>query len=232
MANPQTIQNPVSPRGSVYQLFGLPGSARSPISVQCQLPAAQNITKEITSPASGTWIVPPGVFSVQAETWAGGGAGAAANLSRQLVGGGGGGAEYAQEPALNVLPGQQVPWSIGAGGTPGQLVPTVVQYTRGGLGHWTCPANVTTVLAETWGGGAAEAAREPEAAAARSTPLSTMPVTPGKTYAVWTGNSRLLGQTQVPAPRRSRPGRAQHVLVRASEQRQSPHLVRARSCAA
>ena len=186
VANPQTVQNSPSPRGAVYQMLGLPGSARSPVSVQCQLPAAQNITKEITSPATGNWVVPPGVYSVQAEAWAGGGAGAAANLTRALFGGGGGGGEYAQEPALNVLPGRQIPWSIGAGGTPGQLQNTVVQYTKAGLGHWLCPPNVTNILVETWGGGAAGGAGAGGGGGGEYA-YANVPVTPGQTYVTWTG---------------------------------------------
>jgi hypothetical protein len=186
VANPQTIQNPVSPRGSVYQLFSMPGSARSPVSVQCQLPAAAPVTKEITTPSSGTWVVPPGVYSVQAEAWGAGGAGAALNLSRAICGGGGGGGGYSQEPALPVLPGQKIPWSIGAGGLPGQLAPTVTQYTSPGLGHWTCPANVTSVLAEVWGGGAAGGAGAGGGGGGAYGRLN-LPVTPGMTYSLWTG---------------------------------------------
>ena len=186
VANPQTIQNSPSPRGAVYQMLGLPGSARAPVSVQCQLPAAQNITKEITTPSTGNWIVPPGVYSVQAEAWGGGGAGAAANLTRTLFGGGGGGAEYAQEPSLSVVPGQQVPWSLGAGGTPGQLQNTVVQYNRAGLGHWTCPPNVTNILAEVWGGGGAGGAGAGGGGGAEYA-YANIPVTPGTTYSLWTG---------------------------------------------
>ena len=186
VANPQTIQNTVSPRGSVYNLFSLPGSARAPVSVQCQLPASANISKEITAPSTGQWIVPPGVYSVQAETWAGGGAGAATNLARNICGGGGGGGEYAQEPALPVVPGQRVPWSIGAGGTPGQLVNTVIQYTRDGLGHWTCPANVTSVLAEVWGAGAAGGAGAGGGGGGEYA-RCRVAVTPGTTYSLWTG---------------------------------------------
>lgn len=186
VANPQTIQNGISPRGTVYQMLALPGSARAPVSVQCQLPAAQNQTKEITTPSTGTWIVPPGVYSVQAEAWAGGGAGAASNLSRVLFGAGGGGGEYAQEPALSVLPGQQVPWSIGGGGTPGQLVNTVVQFNKSGTGHWTCPANVTNVLVEAWGGGGAGGAGAGGGGGGEYA-YSHVPVTPGTTYVVCTG---------------------------------------------
>jgi hypothetical protein len=185
-ANPQTIQNAVSPRGSLYNLFALPGSARSPVSVQCQLPAGKNITKEITAPATGSWIVPPGVYSVQAEAWGAGGPGASSSAGRLLGGGGGGGGEYAQEPALSVIPGQSVPWSVGAPGTPGQLASTVVQYTSYGLGHWTCPANVTSVFAEMWGGGAAGGAGSGGGGGAEYAAVN-MPVTPGVTYTVWTG---------------------------------------------
>lgn len=74
-AQPQTTSNPTSPRGTVYNMFGLPGSARSPINLEAQLPAAAPLTREFTSAGSGTWQVPAGVYSVSAEAWAGGGAG-------------------------------------------------------------------------------------------------------------------------------------------------------------
>ncbi len=183
-SNPQTIQNPMSPRGSLYNLFSLPGSARSPISVQCQLPAAANISKEITGPSTGYWTVPPGVYSVQAEGWAGGGAGSAVNLNRAICGGGGGGGEYAQEPALPVIPGQRVPWSVGAAGTPGQLASTIIQYTKDGLGHWTCPANVTSLTAEVWGAGAAGGAGSGGGGGAEYA-RARIAVVPGTTYSLW-----------------------------------------------
>lgn len=185
VANPQTVQNAVSPRGSLYNLFSLAGSARSPISVQCQLPAGQNITKEITTPATGYFIVPPNVYNLQGEGWGGGGAGAALNLGRSISGGGGGGAEYAQEPSMSVYPGQKIPWSIGAAGLPGQLTNTVVQYTNTGLSHWTCPPNVFSVLAEIWGGGAAGPAGGGGGGGAEYA-RAHVPVTPGVTYSLWT----------------------------------------------
>jgi hypothetical protein len=187
IANPQTIQNPLSPRGSLYNLFSLAGTARSPLSVQCQLPAAASKVQEITTPQSGGyWITPPGVYSVFAETWAGGGAGAALDLSRAIAGGGGGGAEYAAEPALPVVPGQKVPFSIGAGGLPAQLASTVIQYTSPGLAHWTCPANVTSVLVECWGGGGAGAAGS-GGGGGGGYGSKTQAVTPGATYYLWVG---------------------------------------------
>jgi hypothetical protein len=184
VATGQTQQNQVSPRGNLFNLFALPGSARSPISVQCQLPAAQNIVKEITTPATGSWIVPPGVYAVQGEAWGGGGAGSSTNLSRAIAGAGGGGAGYSQEPVLNVMPGQQVPWSLGSAGLPGQLVNTVIQFTTPGLGHWTCPAGVTSVLAETWGGGGAGAAGG-GGGGGGGYGAKGVTVVPGTTYYLW-----------------------------------------------
>lgn len=401
VANPQTVANTISPRGTVYNLFGLPGSARSPISVQCQLPAAQNIIKEITAPATGTWITPPGVYNVQAECFGGGGAGGSAlfydgvissfsplawwklgtntndsssapvhnltgtaltqsqtnsavvsndstsfngstskaiaayqisglkrmtvagwincnnvgqastiiansstpsdnmgftlnisstapftanasvgngttfatataasevpatgwthiaftwdaatvrlyvngaqvataaltgalglgtaneigvgfnpksvsgffeglmqeiailpavlNANQMLalanagcaIGGGGGGGEYACEPILDVMPGIAIPWSIGAGGQPAQLTQTVVQFTNPGMSHWTCPPNVTQVLAEVWGAGAAGAAGGGGGGGGGYSQVLE-PVVPGTTYNLWCGKA-------------------------------------------
>lgn len=188
-ANPQTIQNAMSPRGSLYNLFALPGSARSPISVQCQLPAALPVTRELTTPvapAVGTFIVAPGVFSMNAECVGGGGAGAACNLNRAIAGAGGGGGEWAQEPALAVMPNMRIPYVIGAGGSPGQLVNTVVQFTNPGLGHWTCPQNITSVLAEVWGAGAAGAAGGGGGGGGGYAAIQQA-VTPGTTYYLWVG---------------------------------------------
>ena len=184
VANPPTIQNPVSPRGNLYNIFNVPGGARAPVTVQCQLPASKNKVLEITTPATGNWIVPPGVYAVAAEAWGAGGGGAATNLARNLCGGGGGGGEYAGEPVLSVTPGDYVPWSLGQAGLPGQLVNTVVQFTTPGVGHWTCPAGVTSVLMETWGGGGAGGAGG-GGGGGGGYGAKTQTVTPGTTYYVF-----------------------------------------------
>ena len=188
-ASPQTAQSTISPRGSLYNLFALPGSARSPVSVQCQLPASAPITKELTSPlgSAGTFIVPPGVYSLNAEAWGGGGAGASVNVGYALAGGGGGGGEYAAEPALAVMPGTKIPYSLGSAGLAAQISSTVVQYTSGGqLAHWTCPANVTSVLVECWGGGGAGAAGGGGGGGGEYR-SKTQTVVPGTTYLVYAG---------------------------------------------
>ncbi len=186
VAVPQTVANQASPRGILYNLFSLPGSARAPINVQCQLPATAPVTQEITTPATGNWIVPPGVYQVKGEVWGGGGAGATVNQARATAGGGGGGGEYAAEPILNVIPGTQVPYSLGSGGTPSQLQNTVIDFTSPGLSHWTCPSNVSSVLVECWGGGAAGAAGS-GGGGAGGYASATIGVTPGVTYLLTVG---------------------------------------------
>lgn len=186
VANPATISNAVSPRGTVYNLFSLTGTARSPINVQCQLPSIAPTTVELTTPATGNWVVPDGVYSVFAEAFAAGGAGASTNAAGTVVGGGGGAGEYAAEPVLAVTPGTQVPYSIGNAGVAAQLTSTVLQFTNPGLGHWTCPANVTSVLAETWGAGGAGAAGG-GGGEGGSYASKTLTVTPGVTYYVYAG---------------------------------------------
>jgi hypothetical protein len=183
-ANPSSIANATTPRGLVYNLFGIKGTARAPISVQCQLPSSNNLqSQELTS--SGTWTVPAGVYSVKAEAWGGGGAGASVNSNQ--AGAGGGGAEYAAEPSLPVTPGTAIPVNIGAAGVPAQLAPTVVQFKSTQLGHWTCPPNVTSVKVECWGAGAAGGAGAGGAGGGGYSANPSVSVTPGTTYYMWVG---------------------------------------------
>lgn len=186
VAVPQTVANQASPRGILYNLFSLPGSARSPINVQCQLPATAPVVQEITSPASGSWIVPPSVYALQVEAWGGGGAGATVNQARPTAGGGGGGGEYAQEPLLSVIPGTAVPYVLGTAGTPSQIQDTVIDFSSPGLSHWLCPPNVTSILAECFGGGAAGAAGSGGGGAGGYS-ASTLTVVPGTTYFISVG---------------------------------------------
>lgn len=180
-AVPQTVANQPSPRGNLYNLFSLPGSARAPVNVQCQLPAAAPVTQEITTPASGNWIVPAGVYQVEAECWGAGGAGATTDQARATSGGGGGGGEYAAEPVLAVTPGTAVPYSIGQGGTPVQVTETVQQLVSPGLHAWTAPSGVTSVFVELWGAGAAGAAGS-GGGGAGAYASATLTVSPGTAY--------------------------------------------------
>lgn len=181
---PETISNnPGTPRGNIFNIFGAPGSARSPISVQAQLPTQTgNVVTELTK--SGTWKVPQGVYSLQAECWGGGGAGGSTSLGggvgRAL--GGGGGGEYAAEPSISVVPGTLIPYTIGAGGTAGPLVNTVNTFNDPGVGHWICPAGVSSIQVECWGAGAAGSAGGGGGGGGEYAKEASVTVTPGKTY--------------------------------------------------
>lgn len=187
---PWSITNPASPRGNVYNLLGLPGTARAPINVVTQLPAQAPATKEFTS-GSGTWTVPDYVYNIAlAEAFGGGGAGSSVSsgTATNLGGAGGGGGAYAAEQGLVVTPGTQIPYSCGAGGTAVQLNPTVVTFTHTGLNHWTCPSGVTQLQIELWGGGGAGAAGGGGGGGGEYARLSNYTVTPGQTYSMWVGN--------------------------------------------
>lgn len=71
-------------------------------------------------PGSGSWIVPDGVIKVTLQVWGAGGAGGSAfcglaTTNTQVRGGGGAGGSYASVK-MNVIPGQIINYTIGAGG--------------------------------------------------------------------------------------------------------------------
>lgn len=176
VANPNTITAP-STRCNNINLVGFAGSARTPITTQVQLPASAAVSQELYG--SGVWWPPPGVTSVQVECIGGGGAGG--SVTAAGIGGGGGGGEYAQEPAVSVTPGTSVPYNCGAGGMAPQPQ-QVVTFSTPGTGNWTCPANVTSVKVECWGGGAAGASGGAGGNGGCYTFSNSVTVTPGKVY--------------------------------------------------
>ncbi len=86
-------------------------------------PATITETVAIAAPDSGTWTVPPGVYSMTIDTWGGGGAGGSAynentsGANTQARGGGGAGGSFASR-TLRVTPGQVISYTVGAGGLP------------------------------------------------------------------------------------------------------------------
>ena len=148
-ANPPSIAAAASTRGTVYNIMGTAGTARTPVSCQFQLPQTAPVSQELAG--TGQWWPPPGVTSVKAECIGAGGSGGARTTTGQ--GGGGGGGEYAAEAAVTVAAGVPVPFSVGTGGQSG-AAQSVVTFNTPGSGYWTCPAGVTTVKAECWGSGA------------------------------------------------------------------------------
>jgi hypothetical protein len=176
-ANPPSLSNPASQRGVVYNIMGTAGTARTPVSTQFQLPQSGPVTSELHG--TGQWWPPVGVTSVQAECVGAGGAGATRTTSG--FGGGGGGGEYAAEAALTVAAGTPVPYSCGAAGSSGASQ-QVTTFTQPGTGNWTCPAGVTTVKAECWGGGGQGAAGGGGGGGSEYAAETTLAVTPGRVY--------------------------------------------------
>src|SRR5688572_32778140 len=73
-----------------------------------------------TFTANGSFTVPCGVNSITVQCWGGGGGGAGDNVVGPggISGGGGGGGGYSTN-VLVVVPGQVIPYTVGAGGTGG-----------------------------------------------------------------------------------------------------------------
>jgi hypothetical protein len=182
VANPPSLASPASQRGVVYKIMGTPGTARTPVSCQFQLPQSGSVSAELSG--SGLWWPPVGVTSAQAECIGGGGAGGTRSTSGAA--GGGGGGEYAAEATLTVAAGTPVPYSCGAGGTTG-AAQQVITFTQAGNGSWTCPANVTAVKAECWGGGARGADGGGGGGGGEYAAEATLAVTAGKSYAFFVG---------------------------------------------
>jgi hypothetical protein len=111
----QTV-TPVT-RGNLYTLYGLLGTARAPASLSFQQPPTAGTPTTITAAGVGNYTVPGATAWLKVEAIGAGGAGASETAAG--VGGGGGGGEYAREDIFACSPGQVIPYSVGAGGTPG-----------------------------------------------------------------------------------------------------------------
>jgi hypothetical protein len=187
VANPPSLASPASLRGITYTLMGVMGTARSPFTAQFQLPQSGVVTQQLTG--TGVWWPPVGVTAVKAECTGAGGSGGARTTTG--FGGGGGGGEYAMEPSLTVVPGTPVPFSCGSPGQSGASQ-VVVTFSQAGTGSWTCPAGVTTVLAECWGGGATGAAGGGGGGGGEYAAEPSLAVTPGKVYQFTVGRGGTL----------------------------------------
>lgn len=182
IANPWSLQVPASQRGVIYNVMGVPGTARTPVTAQFQLPQSGPVSQTLSG--TGVWWPPVGVTSVKAECIGAGGSGGARTTSGQ--GGGGGGGEYAMEPSLTVAPGTPVPYSCGTGGQSGASQ-QVLTFAQAGSGSWVCPTGVTTIKAECWGGGARGADGGGGGGGGEYAAEPSLAVTPGKTYAFFVG---------------------------------------------
>jgi hypothetical protein len=111
----QTV-TPVT-RGSVYTLFGVGGTADTPVSLQFQQAPVPGTPTVISAAGAGNYTVPGGTAWLSVTAIGGGGAGA--GLTAAGFGGGGGGAESATEQVFPCAPAQVIPYVVGAGGTQG-----------------------------------------------------------------------------------------------------------------
>ena len=114
-APPPVVGAPSSARGTVYELAGLPGTARAPVSLQFQQSGTKAYVRQLTvQGANQQWVCPPGVSTVAVFAIGGGGSGAGNSGSQ--AGGGGGGGGSAANAAVAVTAGKAYSFTVGNGG--------------------------------------------------------------------------------------------------------------------
>jgi hypothetical protein len=118
MAVPPPVAVTAPLAAAVYELAGLPGTARAPVSLQFQQSGTQSFTRKFTLPGAFTWLCPAGVTSVAVYEVGGGGAGGMVGAAVTYTGGGGSGAS-ANNGAIAVTPGVVYSGFVGFGGTTG-----------------------------------------------------------------------------------------------------------------
>ena len=117
-AYPSTTIAAATTRGTVYDVHGVAGTHRAPVSITATAPPTPGSATAITAAGPGLYTVPASTVYVGAAGIGGGGPGATMTVAG--IGGGGGGAEEAAEPQLpGSSAGVVIPYSVGAGGGPG-----------------------------------------------------------------------------------------------------------------
>jgi hypothetical protein len=114
---PSAIPVIPSSRGTIYQLNGVLGTIHCQAALSFQQGPAPGTPVVLSTPGAGLYTVPAGTSYLSVSATGAGGAGASETAAG--AGGGGGGGENATEPLFPATPGQQIPYSIGAGGTSG-----------------------------------------------------------------------------------------------------------------
>ena len=117
-AYPSTTIAAATTRGTVYDVHGVAGTHRAPVSITANAPPTAGTATVVTATGAGTYTSPGGALYVGATVTGGGGPGATMTVAG--IGGGGGGAEEAAEPQLpGSSAGVVIPYTVGAGGGPG-----------------------------------------------------------------------------------------------------------------
>lgn len=109
---PPVTVAPSPARGAVYELAGLPGTARAPVSLQFQQTGTRSYVKQFTVPGTAMWTCPPGVSSVAVFAIGGGGG---SPLGTNGTGGGGAGGSAANA-AVAVTAGNTYSLTVGQPG--------------------------------------------------------------------------------------------------------------------
>lgn len=151
-AQPVTSQgSPAPSTGWVYDMAGIVGSARAPVSLQIAQPAGATSTVVKTYQTAGSflWLCPAGVTSVKVECT---GAGSGGPSGVAAGGGGGAGGEYAAEATVAVTAGQAYSYTVGKGGTGGNL--SAPNGTAGGNSSFAGNAVTVTAHGGSAGSGA------------------------------------------------------------------------------
>jgi hypothetical protein len=106
------------PATTITATVSLPGSDDFVQSIAVPARDAPSGTVEFTrSDTSGTWTIPPGVTSLRITVVGGGGGGApGSEKDPYWSGGGGGGGGGILQTTLNVMPGNEIRYQVGAGG--------------------------------------------------------------------------------------------------------------------
>ena len=120
-AQPGSVQVTPVTRGAIYTIYGVQGTARSPVSMQFQQPPSPGTVSAYTTPGPGSYTVPANTAYLKVEDTGGGGAGAGMTVAG--IGAGGWGGEYAAEPVFPASSGQVIPYVVGAGDTAGVSPP-------------------------------------------------------------------------------------------------------------
>ena len=108
---PSAVATPA--QGVVYDLAGIVGTARAPVSLQLQQAGTQAVTKTIRLSGAGSWLCPVGCTTVSVYAVGGGGAG---SQCTSVFGGGGGSGGSAFNAAVAVTASNSYAYTVGPGG--------------------------------------------------------------------------------------------------------------------
>ncbi|OYU84516.1 MAG: hypothetical protein CFE24_06405 [Flavobacterium sp. BFFFF2] len=118
---------------------------------------AQTTSVSVTTAGTSTWTCPPGVTSINIESWGGGGGGCGTSNSASRSAGGGAGGAYVKDINIAVTPGATYTVVVGAAGAGGVGNPSTGAPGAGGFTSFTRNSD-SVILVKSVGGAAGAAA--------------------------------------------------------------------------